>query len=84
MKLSEKLTKKGSSPAEERRKAFAREYTALSERLADIRNNFDAVTDPPTIDALIFEENAVLCRMEQLYREARDKGISIQIYERRK
>ena len=79
-----KLTKKESSPEEERRKAFAREYTELSERLNDIRNNFDAVTDPPTIDALIFEENAVLCRLEQLYREARAEGISVQIYERRK
>lgn len=84
MKFPEKLTKKGSSPEEERRKAFAREYTALSERLADIRNNFDAVTDPPTIDALIFEENAVLCRLEQLYRKARAEGISVQIYERQK
>ncbi len=84
MKFSEKFTKKGSSPEEERRKEFAREYTALSERLNDIRNNFDAVTDPPAIDALIFEENAVLCRLEQLYREARAEGISVQIYERRK
>ena len=79
-----KLTKKPGTPEEERRRAFAKEYNDLSERLADIRNNFDAVTDPPSIDALIFEENAVLCRLEQLNHEARAEGITLEIYERRK
>ena len=84
MKFLNKLIKKGSCEKEERCKMFARECSALTERLADIRCNFDAVTDPPEIDALIFEENAVLCRLEQLYREARTEGISVEIYERRK
>ena len=84
MKFSEKFSKKGNSAEEERRKAFASQWVALTERLADIRANFDAVTDPPAIDALIFEENAVLCRLEQLYREARIEGISVEIYDHRK
>ncbi len=84
MKLLEKLRNSGDTPEEQRRKALARECSLLTERLSDIRNNFDAVTDPPAIDALIFEENAVMCRLEQLYREARAEGISVEIYERGK
>lgn len=84
MKFLEKLTNSGETPEEKRRKAFARQCSALTERLADIRANFNAVTDPPAIDALIYEENALLCRLEQLYREARAEGITVELYERQK
>lgn len=84
MKLLDKLKKNAETHKESRRKALARECSELTERLADIRANFDAVIDPPAIDALIFEENAVICRLEQLYREARLEGISVEIYDRRK
>ncbi len=84
MNFLDKFTKRRTSPEDERRRAFAREYIVLIERLADIRANFDAVCESSAIDALIFEENAVLCRLEQLYREARAEGISVEIYDRRK
>lgn len=84
MNFLEKFTKRRTSPEDERRRAFSREYIVLIERLADIRANFDAVCESSAIDALIFEENAVLCRLEQLYREARAEGISVEIYDRRK
>ncbi len=54
----------------------------LTERLDDVRVTFDLVTDERTIDALIYEENALLCRIEALHREARERGISVQPYER--
>lgn len=84
MSLWEKFTKNNETYQEKRRKAIAEQCTVLTERLADIRENFDAVTDPSAIDALIFEENAVLCRLEQLYREARAEGIKVELHERKK
>ncbi len=82
MSLWKKFTKNNETYQEKRRKTIAAQCTILTERLADIRANFDAVTDPSAIDALIFEENAVLCRLEQLYREARAEGIKVELHER--
>lgn len=84
MKLLEKLTRKTDPAEDERRSVFAKRCAELTERLADVRMNFNNVTDPQTIDALIFEENAVLCRLEQLYREARAAGVSVELHERGK
>lgn len=84
MKISGLLSKKEESGANIRRKTFASECAELTERLADIRANFDNVTDAASIDALIYEENAVLCRLEQLYREARAEGITVEPHERTK
>ncbi|MDE7360543.1 MAG: YaaL family protein [Oscillospiraceae bacterium] len=82
MKLLEKMTKKDG--ADKRRETFAQRCSALTSRLSDIRANFDNVIDPHAIDALIYEENAVLVRLEQLYREARAEGISVEPHERGK
>lgn len=84
MKLPVKLIKKENSSNEARREVFAQRISELTERLADIRANFDNVTDATTIDALIYEENATLCRLEQLYREARSEGITVELHERGK
>ncbi|MCM1165043.1 MAG: hypothetical protein NC299_11275 [Lachnospiraceae bacterium] len=84
MKISGLLSKNKKSDADARRKAFARECGELTERLADIRANFDNVTDASSIDSLIFEENAVLCRLEKLYRDARAESVSVEPHERLK
>lgn len=82
MKISDLLSKNEETRENIRKKAFARECGELTERLADIRANFDNVTDAASIDALIYEENAVLCRLEQLYHEARAEGITVELHER--
>lgn len=82
MKLLKKMTRKGSSEKNTRSEIIARQCTELTEHLADVRSNFNYATDQSAIDALIFEENAVLCRLEQLYREAKEEGISVEVYER--
>ena len=61
---------------------FERRCTRLTRRLNDIRAAFDMVQDDDTIDALIYEENAVLCRLAALYKEARAAGITLEMYER--
>lgn len=82
MKFIGVLAKKRGSEKNTRSEVFARRCTELTEHLAEVRSNFNYVTDPPAIDALIFEENATLCRLEQLYREAKAEGISVEVYER--
>lgn len=84
MKLLEKIVRREESAEDKRRALFAKQCAELTEHLADIRANFDYVTDQPAIDALIFEENATLCRLDQLYRDARAEGISVEVYERDK
>ncbi|MDE6727901.1 MAG: hypothetical protein K2J80_08175 [Oscillospiraceae bacterium] len=64
------------------REEIAQRIGALTEQLEDVRANFNIVTDERTIDALIYEENALLCRIESLRCEARDRGITIQPFER--
>lgn len=61
---------------------IARRINALTEQLADVRTNFDIVTDERAIDALIYEENALLCRIESLHREARERGIRVDPFKR--
>lgn len=82
MKIMGLLPKNRIEKDDTNRKKLAHECNELTERLTDIRANFNNVTDTATIDALIYEENAVLCRLEQLFREARADGITIEPHER--
>ena len=77
------LLKKKQQP-DARREMYERRCTSLTERLRDIRNAFDMSPDDDTTDALIYEENAVLCRLSALYKQARAEGITLEIYERRR
>lgn len=63
------------SPDESRARDFMKEYETLTERLEQIRANYDFVSDDLEIDALIYEENAVLCRLSAMYSKAREMGI---------
>ncbi len=67
-----------------RKNEFLRQYTELTEQLATIRANYDMVTDESTIDALIYEENAVLSKLSGLYKQARAQGITLEFYERKR
>ncbi len=67
-----------------RREYYERSCSRLTEQLENIRNNYDMTDDPDTIDALIYEENAVLCRLDSLYRQARSEGITLEPHERRR
>ena len=69
---------------DKQREAFERSCSALTERLECIRSSFDMAQDNDVIDALIYEENAVLCRLAQLYKQARREGIALDIYERKR
>ena len=73
--------KKRANPLEERREAVRKEYSELLEKLSDIRRNFDFAEDESCVDALIFEENAVVKRLEKLICEAKESGLSIEFYE---
>lgn len=73
--------KKPVVPLDERREVLRREYLELLERLSDIRRNFDFVEEPSCADALIFEENAVVLRLERLLGEAKAQGLSIEFHE---
>ncbi len=78
------LFKKPPTYTELQHKRLAEEYTELTEKLQQIRDNFDFVTDNDSIDALIYEENAVLARMSSLYKEAKAAGYRLEIYEIKK
>ncbi|MBQ8171302.1 MAG: DUF2508 family protein [Oscillospiraceae bacterium] len=78
------LFKKHLTPTELQHRRLAMEYTELTERLQQIRDNFDFVTDHDSIDALIYEENAVLSRLAYLYKQAKLSGTSLEIYEIKK
>ena len=82
MKLFTRSGKSRNLLSDNERDDLARRLGALTEQLKDVRANFDIVTDERAIDALIFEENALLCRIESLHREARERGLSVQPYER--
>ena len=85
MKILEKLTKKTlSDPNKERREFYKQRYAELTEELRDIRANYDFVSDPRSIDALIYAENSLTCQLEVLIKEAKAEGISIQLHERSK
>ncbi len=77
------LNKFNKKPVVDHRKnEFLLQYTELTERLSTIRANYDMVTDESTIDALIYEENAVLSKLSGMYRQAREQGITLEPYER--
>jgi len=77
------LNKLNKKPVVDHRKnEFLLQYTEFTERLSTIRANYDMVTDESTIDALIYEENAVLSKLSGLYRQAREQGITLEPYER--
>lgn len=84
MKIPVIFPKKEPSAESERREYYKKRSEELTEQLNDIRTNYDFVTEPGAIDALIFAENSVTCQLEQLYRSARAEGISIQLHERKK
>lgn len=66
----------------DKRELFERRCSELTERLGDIRACFDMAEDNDAIDALIYEENAVLCHLAQLYKQAKEEGISLEHFER--
>ena len=81
----EKLSKRSpSAPDEKYRELFKKRYTELTEQLRDSRNNYNFVSDPSAIDALIYAENSLTCQLEVLLKEAKAEGITIQLHERLK
>ncbi len=76
--------KAGKPPRDKRETLLEETYTELLQQLEDVRAMFDFATDSAMIDALIYEENALLCRLEKIYKDARAEGISLKIYENRK
>ncbi len=68
----------------DKREEFERRCSELTNRLGDIRACFDMTEDNDAIDALIFEENAVMSRLALLYKQAREEGISLEHFEREK
>lgn len=85
MKILEKIRKRSpSDPAEERREFYKQRCAELTEELRDIRANYDFVSDPGAIDALIYAENSLTCQLEVLLKQAKEEGISIQLHERMK
>ncbi len=81
MKLPFKAEK---TPRNKREVLLEKTYIELLRQLDDVRTMFDFATDSSMIDALIFEENALLCRLEQIYKDARAEGISLEAYGNRK
>ena len=77
-----KLFKKKVNLEEKSQAIFEKRYTELVQRLENIRSTFELTDDLKMIDALIYEENAVLCHLEALYKEAKAVGITLQVYER--
>ena len=82
MKILEMLSKKAPSAESERREFYKKRCTERTEQLKDVRANYDFVSDPQSIDALIFAENSITCQLDQLYKEARAEGITIPLHER--
>lgn len=70
------------TPEQRRRQELIREYEELSERLEQIRTCFDLADEESAIDALIYEENAVQCRLAALNRKAREMGAHVEHFER--
>ena len=81
--LNDMLNRRRTTPDERQKKELLEEYTLLTDKLEQIRANYDFVSEDAEIDALIYEENAVLCRLSALYRRARESGIHVDYPERR-
>lgn len=74
-----------SAPADSlSRQVIAEQCAELTQRLSDIRAAFDMTCDEALTDALIYEENAVQCRLSALYKQARALGVRVEVYEREK
>ena len=74
-----------SKPTENPRTAeLVSRLNTLTEQLESVRSRFDYAVEPQQIDALIYEENAILCRLSALYKEARAEGLRLEIYENKK
>ena len=85
IKILKKITKRSpADPNEKRREYFKQRCTELTEQLRDIRTNYNFVSDPDSIDALIYAENSLNCQLGVLIKEAKSEGISIQLHERLK
>lgn len=65
-----------------RERELMREYSALMDRLSQVRTSFDFADSDEEIDALIYEENAVLCRLRAVYQQARDMGLRVDFPDR--
>ena len=72
------------SADDQKSESIRKEYNELLNRLSDIRSNYNFIDNPSSIDALIYEENAALCRLQELYREARESSITLEAFERNK
>lgn len=75
--LKNLLNRRTTSQDKRRETALIQEYTSLTDRLEQIRTNFDFASEDSEIDALIYEENAVLCRLSSLIHRARDMGVHV-------
>lgn len=92
MKLLEKLKSERAEHSErmervennERREFYRQRCEELTEQLSDIRSNFDFATEPQVIESLIYAEKSVTCMLEQLFRSAREEGITLELHERQK
>lgn len=80
--LLNRLNRRGESPDKLRERELMLEYIRLTERLEQIRANYDFVSEDSEIDALIYEENAVLCRLSALLQKAKETGVHIEFHDR--
>lgn len=82
MKIKDILLKFAkANKTDEKSAKLRKEYIELLNRLSDIRSNYNFTDNPSTIDALIYEENAALCRLQELYSEAKKNSITLEAYE---
>lgn len=79
--LLQKLRVHKFSSEDSRSAKLRSEYNELLNRLSDIRNNYNFIDNPSSIDALIYEENATLCRLRELYSEAREHSMTLEAFE---
>ena len=54
-------------------------YSELVSRLCDIRAMFNFTADSDMIDALIYEEKSVLCKLAFLLKAARAEGVEVAV-----
>ena len=55
----------------------------LLNKLEKTRQLFDIETDPNKIEAIIYEEKAILIRLDHLFRNAEERNIAINYTDRR-
>ena len=55
----------------------------LLNKLEKTRQLFDIETDPDKIEAIIYEEKAILIRLDHLFRNAEKRNIAINYIDRR-